>query len=93
MNAVVNIDVVARLKQAAETKAAADPALVKTLLAGGAGALAGGGLGSLFMHEHDQAARERARNTAFGAGIATGLAGPHIVDALHSTIHPAQEQQ
>jgi alcohol dehydrogenase class IV len=90
MSDVINIDVVARLKQAAMTKAAANPALVKALLAGGAGALVGGGLGSLFTHEHDEAARERARNTAFGAGMATGLAGPRIVDALHAMQHPAQ---
>lgn len=90
MSAVVHIDVLARLKQAAETKAAADPALVKALLAGGAGALGGGALGALFTHEHDQAARERARNVGFGAGVATGLAGPRIVDALHAAQHPAQ---
>lgn len=93
MSPVVNIDVVARLKQAAETKAAANPALVKALLAGGAGALGGGALGALFTHEHDEAARERARNTAFGAGMATGLAGPRIIDALHAAQHPAQAGQ
>lgn len=84
MSKLVHIDVVSRLKQAAETKAAADPALVKALLAGGAGALLGGGL----MHAHDEAARERARNVGFGAGVATGMAGPQIVDALHGALHP-----
>lgn len=80
-------NVVHMLKQAAEAKVATDPALVKALLAGGAGALAGGGLGALLTHEHDQAARERARNTSFGAGVATGMAGPQIIDALHALAH------
>lgn len=92
MSAVVHIDVLARLKQAAETKAAADPALVKALLAGGAGALLGGGVASALTHSHDEAARERARNTAFGAGVATGMAGPHIVGALNTQLNPGVPQ-
>lgn len=80
-------DVVHMLKQGAIVTAAANPALVKALLAGGAGALAGGGIGSLLTHEHDEAAKERARNTSFGAGVATGMAGPQIVDALHAFSH------
>jgi hypothetical protein len=80
-------DVVHMLKQAAATKVAMEPALAKALLAGGGGLLAGGGLGALFTHEHDEAARERARNVGFGAGVATGMAGPQIVDALHTLTH------
>lgn len=80
-------DVVHMLKQAAATKVAMEPALVKTLLAGGGGLLAGGALGALGTHEHDQASKERARNVGFGAGVATGMAGPQIVDALHSITH------
>lgn len=80
-------DVVHMLKQAAEAKVAADPALVKALLAGGGGLLAGGAL----MHAHDAAATEhakqRAGNVGFGAGVATGMAGPQIVDALHALTH------
>ncbi len=91
MSDVVHIDVIFRLKQAAETKAAANPALVKALLAGGAGALAGGGLGAMLAHKRDEAARERAGNTAFGAGVATGMAGPRIIDVLHGAMHPAPE--
>ena len=87
MSNLVHIDVVGRLKQAAEAKTAAEPALVKALLAGGAGALGGAGLGALLTHAHDEAARERARNTSFGAGVATGMAGPQIIDALHSYTH------
>ena len=93
MRPVANIDVLERIKQAAEIKAAADPALVKTLLAGGVGALGGGALSALLTHSHDEAARERSRNTAFGAGVAAGLAGPRIVDVLHAAQHPAQGTQ
>lgn len=86
MAAATHIDVVSRLKQAAEAKTAANPMLVKALLAGG-GVLGGGAL----MHAHDAAEREKvraqARNTGFGAGIATGMAGPQIIDALHALTH------
>jgi hypothetical protein len=84
---VVHIDALARLKQAAEAKTAADPALVKALLGGGGALLGGGALGAGLMHAHDEAARERAKNTGFGAGIATGMAGPQIIDALHAVMH------
>jgi len=87
MSNLVHIDIVSRLKQAAEAKTAADPALVKALLAGGAGALAGGGVGALLAHSRDQEAIERAKNTGFGAGVATGVAGPQIIDALHGLVH------
>jgi len=93
MSPVVNIDVLVRLKQAAEVKAAANPALVKALLAGGAGALGGGALGALLTHAHDEEARNRARNTSFGAGVAAGIAGPRIIDALHAAQHPMQAVQ
>lgn len=83
-----NIDVVSRLKQAAAAKIAADPGLAKLLLAGGAGALLGGGLGAGLTHSHDQASRERAKNTAFGAGVATGLAGPGLVSGLNARLNP-----
>lgn len=75
------------LKHAAETKVATDPALVKALLAGTAGVVGGGAL----MHAHDvserEAARAKAQNVGFGAGVATGMAGPQIIDALHSLTH------
>jgi hypothetical protein len=87
MTAIAHIDVVSRLKQAAEAKTAADPALVKALLAGGAGAIGGGMLGAHLMHARDEEARKRSRNIGFGAGVATGMAGPQIVDALHSIMH------
>jgi len=82
-------DVLTRLKMAALEKVSMEPALVNSLLAGGAGALAGGGIGAGLMHHHDEGLRDRARNVAFGAGMATGLAGPQIVDALHAAIHPS----
>lgn len=83
-----DIDVVSRLKQAAEAKIAADPALAKLLLAGGAGALLGTGIGAGLTHSHDEIARRRAKNTAFGAGVATGLAGPAIVHGLDARLSP-----
>lgn len=70
------------LTAAAEAKVAADPALVKALLAGGAGVLGGGMLSAKLTHDHDEIARQHTRNTAFGAGLATGIAGPRIMDVL-----------
>lgn len=87
MSDVSNIDVVSRLKQAAITTTAANPALVKALLAGGGGALLGAGAASALTHKHDEEARNRTRNTSFGAGMATGMAGPQIVDALSAFTH------
>jgi hypothetical protein len=87
MGDVVHIDAVTRLKQAAEGLALANPALVKALLAGGAGLLGGGALGAALMHAHDEQTRKHTRDRAFGAGVATGVAGPHIIDALHSAVH------
>lgn len=81
-------NVVARLKQAAETKVAMDPGLVKLLLAGGAGALLGGGLGSHVAHKHDEETARRGKNVAFGAGMAAGLASPRIVGGLNAKLNP-----
>lgn len=88
----IDIDAVVRLKQAAEAKIAADPALMKLLLAGGAGALLGTGVGAGLTHSHDEVARQRTKNTAFGAGIATGLAGPSIVGGLNARLNPQPPQ-
>jgi hypothetical protein len=87
MSDVVHTDIVMRLKQAAEAKIAANPALIPALLAGGAGLLGGGALAAKLTHDRDLAARERARNTAFGAGAAAGFAGPQLIDALHAAVH------
>lgn len=75
------------LKHAAEAKVAAVPALVKALLAGGVGALGGGALTHMHDASEREAARAKAQNVGFGAGVATGMAGPQIVDALHSLTH------
>jgi hypothetical protein len=84
----VNINVVFRLKQAAEAKVAVDPGLVKLLLAGGAGALLGGGLGAHHAHTQDLDEQRRAKNVSFGAGVAAGLAGPRIVGGLNDRLNP-----
>ena len=84
-------DVIHMLKRAAAVEAAANPALVKALLAGGAGVLGGGLLGAGLMHSHDEEDRRRARNVGFGAGAATGIAAPHIVDALHRLVHQGDQ--
>lgn len=88
MSTTRNTNVVDRIKSAAMTAVASDPSLVKMLLAGGAGALLGGGIGARVMHGHDEAARERTKNTAFGAGVATGLAGPGLVGNLNARLNP-----
>lgn len=74
-----------RLKQAAAEKVALDPGLVHLLLIGTGGAALGAGM----MHARDEANRARTKNTAFGAGVAAGLAGPHIVGALNRYVNPA----
>lgn len=90
MRGASNIDVLVRLEEAAMKTAALNPALVKALVAGGAGALLGAG-GASLMHRHDEEDLARSKNTAFGAGIATGMAGPRIIDALHTATHPTQQ--
>lgn len=82
---------VVRLKQAAEAKVAMDPGLVKLLLAGGAGALAGSGLGAHFAHARDEEEARRGKNVAFGAGVATGLASPRLVGGLNARLNPTPE--
>lgn len=63
-----------------------DPGLTRMLLAGGTGAVAAGVPIALIMKAHENDARERARNIGFGAGAATGLAAPHIVNGLHDVM-------
>lgn len=60
-----------------------DPKLL-ALLAGGAGAVGAGVPIALLMKAHADQARTRARNIGFGAGVATGLAGPHIARGLYN---------
>jgi hypothetical protein len=84
-----DIPALMRLKRAAEEKVAMDPALVRMLLAGAGGLALGGGIGAHLTHSHDEQARERTKNTAFGAGVATGLASPHLVGALNQRLNPS----
>lgn len=69
----------AELLKEAEEKVAVDPGLAKTLLTAGAGATAAGIPMYMLMHHQAEAAREKTRNQAFGAGVASGLAGPRIL--------------
>jgi hypothetical protein len=77
-----DMPVLERLRQAAREKTAMDPKLM-ALLAGGAGAVGAGIPIALLMKAHENHARERSRNIGFGAGVATGLAGPHIARGLY----------
>lgn len=88
MSRVRGHSAITRIKQAAAAKVAADPGLVKLLLAGGAGALAGSSLGAHLTHARDEEAQRRAKNVAFGAGIATGLASPRIISGLNTKLNP-----
>jgi TctA family transporter len=72
------------LLKEAEAKVALDPSLVKTLLAGGVGAAAGGGIAHLATRAHDERQREQTRNRAFGAGVAAGVAGPRVARGLYN---------
>lgn len=71
------------LKEAEDKVSALDPSLVKMLLAGGAGAAAGGGLAHLLTQAHADRERATTRNRAFGAGVAAGVAGPRVVRGLY----------
>ncbi len=71
------------LRAIALEKVAADPNLARLLLAGGAGVAAGAIPTALIARAHEQAARERARNVGFGAGVATGLSAPSVISVLH----------
>lgn len=70
------------VKEAEAKLAALDPNTLKMLLAGGAGAIAGGVPTYLMTRAHDEAERERTRSHSYGAGVATGVAAPHIVRGL-----------
>jgi len=72
----------ALIKQAEGALASVNPATWKMLLAGGAGAIGGGSIAHLATRALDEKEREATRNNAFGAGVATGVAGPHIVRGL-----------
>lgn len=84
-----DIPALSRLKAAAEERVAAIPSLVPLLLAGAGGLAIGGGLGAHAAAARENNAVSRARNTAFGAGMATGLAGPRIVSRLDARLNPA----
>jgi hypothetical protein len=76
MFAPENVKRHAELLKTAEAKVALDPSALKMLLAGGA---AVGAPTYLYTHARDEREKERARNRSFGAGMATGLAGPQVL--------------
>ena len=76
MFALENVALHAELLKAAEEKLALDPSALKMLLAGGAAASVPT---YLLTHANDEREKTRARNRSFGAGMATGLAGPQVL--------------
>lgn len=86
-----NIALYEALRQDAEAKTAAiDPVMLRRLLLAGAGGLAAGAIpAAMITHKVDEGARERTRNRAFGAGMATGMAAPHVMRGL---LHIARGQ-
>lgn len=86
----VETSLLTRLRAAAREKVAADPSLARTLLTGGAGALMAGVPLAMAMHAHEEAARQKARNVGFGAGVATGLVGPRVLHGLDGLVRGAQ---
>lgn len=83
-----DIPALSRLKAAAEERVAAIPSLIPLLLAGAGGLAVGSGLGAHAATAHEHESVSRARNTAFGAGMATGLAGPRLVSRLDARLNP-----
>jgi hypothetical protein len=63
-------------------KVALDPSAMKMLGAGAGGALLAGVPTYLITRALNRHERERTRDRAFGAGVATGLAGPKIIQGL-----------
>jgi len=63
-------------------KVALDPSTVKMLAAGAGGMALAGVPTYLITRALNRHERERTRDRAFGAGVATGLAGPKIIQGL-----------
>jgi hypothetical protein len=69
------------LKEAEEKVADMNPALLHTLLVGG-GLAAGAVPTALVMNQLAEKKRLATRNKAFGAGVATGVAAPHLLKGV-----------
>jgi len=71
--------------QAAEgmAKHAMDPTLAQKLMYGLGGGLAAGIPTYALTRLHDAKERDVAKNHAFGAGLATGVAAPRIIQGLY----------
>lgn len=68
------------LRKEAEAKTAAvDPQLLRHLLIGAGGAALGAVPAALITRHFAEKERQRTRNRAFGAGVATGVAAPRIL--------------
>jgi hypothetical protein len=63
-------------------KVALDPSAMKMLASGVGGAALAGVPTYLLTRALNRHERERTRDRAFGAGVATGLAGPKIIQGL-----------
>ena len=70
------------LLKTAEEKIALDPSLLKTLGLLGAGGALTAVPTYLVTHARDEAERQKTKNHAFGAGLATGVATPKIMRGL-----------
>lgn len=95
-----HIQLFEELRKEAEAKTAGlDPQHLKMLLTGAGGMALGAIPAALIGNHYAEKAREQTRNRAFGAGLATGVAAPHILRrALNFTenaglLEPAQIPQ
>ena len=87
MFAPENIALHAELLKTAEEKVAIDPAVLKMLLAGAAGGAAVGIPTYALTKHFDNAAKERAKNQSFGAGVATGLSAPRLLRGTEHVVN------
>lgn len=83
-----NIALHSELLKTAEAKIAIDPAVLKMLLTGAAGGVAVGLPTYALTHHRDEMEKERAKNHSFGAGVATGLAGPRLLRGALNLAQP-----
>jgi energy-converting hydrogenase Eha subunit G len=88
-----NIALHAELLKTAEEKVAIDPAVLKLLATGLAGGVGVGVPVYMATRHYDDLAKERAKNQSFGAGVATGLAGPRILRGALNLVDPTGGNQ
>ena len=73
------------IREAAEKTAGISPKQLRSLLIGGGVGLAAGAIPATLIAQHRaEKERKKTRNRSFGAGMAVGVATPHLLKGLMS---------